>query len=334
MSSPLKKIVALLNIFSFIFCSNLPMVFAIEQTAPLDKKERYEIEDASYVLRSPNGYNLSVRSVRPKISLYVGRKFPAVLRLSGGWGSMIDILSSKRTKEAASRGIIFVAFDSPMRRDYPVGSPQQDYKGFKEQDDVAAVLKSIIENVYADINIIGICTHSSGAILAAGVLGREEYEDLSDKVAFFIDAEGPDCAKDIIYNPNLNIVSPQVKGNYRTEEDFWHERRGSNFIGNYKGIYQRLQAKNDHALGNYYQHAAAYLNTATRGKARWTRLNKQPKNQIYKSNKEPSGVNMGDALDLEKLEGSEDRHFWNLLFEIIKEIKTNSGSKPLDSDGQ
>ncbi len=44
-------------------------------------------------------------------------------------------------------------------------------------------------------------------------------------------------------------------------------------------------------------HAVAYLNAATNGKAKWTRLNKQAKNQIYKSKQYPNGIDIKEALD-------------------------------------
>ena len=163
----------------------------------------YEIEDVEFTLKSPNGYDLSVRSIRPKLSQYPDEKFPAVLRLAGGWGPMTGLLSGEMTKKAAA-GLIFVAFDSPMRTDYPVGSPERDYKGFEDQDDVAVVLKDIVENPQVDKDLIGVWTSSSGAILAAGVLGREEYQELSEKVAFFLDNEGPHCVEDLINDPSIN----------------------------------------------------------------------------------------------------------------------------------
>lgn len=304
------------------------------ESAPLPKIGTYEIEDVTFILRSPNGYDLTVRSVRPKISLYPSIKFPAVFRLAGGWGGMYDIINGEPTKKAASRGIIFLTFDSPMRIDYPVGSPKGDYKGFKDQDDVAIVLeKGIIENQHVDKSAIGFWTHSSGALLASSVLGRIKYEKISEKVSFFIDEEGPHCPEELLKDPSLNGNSWGLKmwrmardakvgpgKDYHTEEEFWRQRCGYSFIGNYKGIYQRVQGKNDHALGYYYKHAIAYLNGATNGKAKWSRLNKQPKNQIYKSEEYPNGINIESVLDFEKLNDVQLR-LWNLLFEIIEESR-------------
>jgi len=322
-----KALLTIVVVFVLFFALNA-------EPASLSKPGTYKIEDITFTLKSPNGYDLSVRSVRPKFSLYPDIKFPAVFRIAGGWGNMTGLLNGEMTKKTASRGIIFIAFDSPMRINYPVGSPKRDYKGFKDQADVAVVLKNaIIENPYVDTNSIGLWTHSSGALLASSVLGRKKYKELSKKVAFFIDVEGPHCVKELINDPDLNVNPWGLKmwmkardakvglgKDYETEEEFWYQRCGYNSIANYKGIYQRIQGKNDHALGYYYKHAIAYLNAATDGKAKWTRLNKQPRNQIYKSEQYPNGIDIKEVLDFEKLDDVKHR-FWKLLFEIIEEMR-------------
>lgn len=248
-------------LISFIFTSSLLLA-----------QERFEVEDITFTLKSPNGYDLNVRSVRPKLSIYPTEKFPAVLKLAGGWGTMTKLLNGEMIKKASSKGIIFVAFNSPIRVSPDSAEASRgDYKGFKEQADVAEVLKYIVESSNVNPNAIGIWFHSSGAILAAGVLGR--CPELSEKITFFIDNEGPHCTKEVLEDPNINADA--IKGlqmwekardakvgtgkQYKTEEEFWYERCGNNFIGNYKGVYQRIQAKNDHALGHYYQPLKARL---------------------------------------------------------------------------
>lgn len=292
-------------------------------------QDKFETEDITFTLQSPNGdYDLTVRSVRPKLSLYSDKKFPAVLKLAGGWGAMTGLLNSKLTENAASEGIIFVAFDSSMRTDYPVGSSERDYKGFKDQDDVAVVLQNIFDNPNVDQNTVGVWSWSSGAILASGVLGR--YPELNEKVKFFLDGEGPHCGKDLLEDSNIETfqglrnweiardakVGPGKQ--YATEDKFWFERCGDNFLGNYKGIYQRIQGINDHALKKNYPHAVAYLNTATNGHATYTKLNKQPKNQIYNLSKNSNGIPIESILDVNRFR-SDDNHMWNIFFEIIEE---------------
>jgi hypothetical protein len=311
----------IISIF-FIFTANLLLA-----------QERFEVEDITFTLKSPNGYDLNVRSVRPKLSIYPNKKFPAVLKLAGGWGTMTKLLNGEMIRKAVSKGIIFVAFNSPIRVSPDSAEASRgDYKGFKEQADVAEVLKYIVESSNVSLNAIGIWSHSSGAILAAGVLGR--YPELSEKIAFFIDNEGPHCAKDLLEDPSINAGA--IKGlemwkkardakvgrgkQYKTEEEFWYERCGNNFIGNYKGVYQRIQAKNDHALGSYYQHAIAYLNAATGGRAEWTRLNRQPKDQIYKSEQFPNGIPIETALDIESLR-ADSKVGWHVLFKLLEEVQ-------------
>ncbi|MFV2071792.1 MAG: hypothetical protein ACC742_03960 [Thermoanaerobaculales bacterium] len=304
------------------------------------RENTFEIEDVAYTLRSNNGYDLYVRSVRPKLALYPDDRFPAVLELAGGWGEMTFLLNSETIREAASNGVIFVAFDSPTRTDYPVGSSERDYKGFKDQDDVAEVLNDIFNNPNVSSTMVGVWTRSSGALLASGVLGR--YPGLSKNVAFFIDVEGPHCAKELLDDPELDIENIGGLQNwkkardakvgegrdYETEDDFWFERCGYSFVGNYEGIYQRLQGKNDHALEYYYKHAVAYLNAATNGKSKWARLNSREKSVIYRSEEEPGGIDIGSVLEIESLYGN-DSKAWNLFYDILEEIREEQA----DNDG-
>jgi hypothetical protein len=295
----------------------------------------YTTEDITFTLEGPNGYGLTVRSVRPKLSLYPDEKFPAVLVVGGGWGAMTPFLKQDEVKKAASGGIIFVAFDSPVRTEnmngnIPIINEKRDYKGFKDQADLAFVLGHIFENPSVDTGAVGVWSASSGALMVSGVLGR--YPELSESVAFWMDEEGPHCPKELLEEPALAGVEGLKRWarardakvgegkDYETEEEFWNERCGYRFLGNYKGIYQRLQGINDHALGQYYRHAVAYLNAATNGKAKWTRLNKQPKNVLYESPDEPGGTAIETALDIKSLKQNKQAA-WNTLYKLIREIR-------------
>jgi len=46
----------------------------------------FEIEVAILFLKSDYGYDIEIRSIRPKFSKYPQKRFPAVLRTGGGWG--------------------------------------------------------------------------------------------------------------------------------------------------------------------------------------------------------------------------------------------------------
>jgi hypothetical protein len=254
----------------------------------LKNDNHFNIEDVTYILKSKHNYNLYVRMVRPKFSKYPKKRFPAILRLPGGWSNGTPLLNMKLVQKLASKGLIFVAFDSEPKFG-PILSEKRNFLGFKDQDDVASVLKSLFRNKNIKHDAVGIWSESNGITLAAGVLGRPEYKDLSKKILFLLDVEGPHCPKELyeFLDParktqfetatNISIM----KGIYSTQDEYWHERCAINFINNYPGIYQRLQAEYDHKLGKNYTHALAMLNAATTGKAKWTRLNREPKNKLY-----------------------------------------------------
>ena len=87
----------------------------------------------------------------------------------------------------------------------------------------------------------------------------------------------------------------------------------------YEGIYQRMQAIDDHEPSTYHGHAVAMVNAATNGNAEWTRLNNQPKNQIYNYNSNtPGGVDIDDILEIKKFSSANDKRIWDMLFKLVR----------------
>lgn len=302
----------------------------------LSKDNDFEIEDVTFNLKSRHGYNIRVRSVRPRFSKYPEKRFPTVLRIAGGWGVSTFLLNNRLAKKAASDGLIIVAFDTEPKLKEKTGSRIRDYNGFKDQDDAATVLASILNHPNVDPDMVGVWSHSNGITLASGVLGREKYKEIGEKIIFLLDDEGPHCPEDLIDAPDIKPHTRDIKSiwrnkvinakvgagkDYRTTDEFFSERCAVNFIGNFKGVYERVQAKNDHELAYYYGHAAAMINIAVNGKAKWTRLNREPKDQIYKSAELPGGIDMESVLDVEKIRGPNDRRIWDLLFSLFHELQ-------------
>ncbi len=302
----------------------------------LIQKNNFNVEEGFFDLWSNTGYRIRVYTVSPRFSEYPDMKFPAVLRIGGGWGTSEGLLKNQRTAEAASRGLVVVGFATEPKKEEDIGSGLRDYNGFKDQDDVATILASILNHPNVNPNMVGIWSHSNGITLASGVLGRGKYKDLNEKIIFLLDDEGPHCPKDLIDIPDIKphtrgikdiwrnkVINAKVGAgkDYRTTDEFFSERCAVNFIGNFKGIYQRVQAKDDHEIAYYYGHAVAMLNTATNGKARWTRLNRQPKNQIYKLVQLPDGVDIESVLDVKKIRGPNDRRIWDMLFNLFNELQ-------------
>lgn len=309
--------------------------FLFQKISPSKQAGKYKIEDATINLKSNNGYNIKVRLIGPKFSLYPDKKFPAVLRIGGGWGTSSFLLNNKLVNKAASNGFIIVGFETEPKKE-KWDAELRDFNGFKDQDDVATVLKSIMENSNIDVNNIGVWSHSNGITLASGVLGRKKYSEISKNVKFLLDDEGPHCPKDLINNPDIkfhtkgiremweDVLSAKIGDGkeYSNEDNFWSERCAVNLIPGYKGIYQRVQAIDDHEPSTYHGHAVAMVNAATNGNAKWTRLNNQPKNQIYSYNSIPSkGINIENVLKIKKFSSANDKRIWNVLFNLFEETK-------------
>ncbi len=304
-----------------------------KQNVTLSKNNEFKITEETFILRSPHGYNIEVKTVRPKFEKYPDKRFPAVLRIAGGWGTSTFLLKNPMVKKIASYGLISVGYSTQPKKEK--WEPDlRDFNGFKDQDDVAVVLRSILAHPNVNPEMVGIWSHSNGITLASGVLGREKYWDINGRIAFLLDDEGPYCPQDMLKVPGIRFhtkgirkkwakaVESKVGFNkqYQKEDDFFYERCAVNFIGNFKGIYQRAQGKDDHQTYFYHEHAVEMLNTATDGNAKWTRLNKEPKNQLYKSKNKPNAINIDNVLDVDKFQGANDKHIWKLLLNLFDQI--------------
>jgi hypothetical protein len=299
----------------------------------LSPNNHFETEGGTISLESSSGYSILVRFVAPRFSKYPNKRFPAVLRIAGGWGPSTFLLEHPLTQKAAERGLVVVAFDSEPKTTQEVGSTLRNYNGFRDQDDVALVLQAIFEHPGIDPSRVGVWSHSNGITLAAGVLGRSKYDKLSRRVLFLLDDEGPHCPKDILDDQSIRFHTPGIRETwakvidamvgqgreYASVDEFFSERCAVYFIGNFPGAYQRLQAIEDHEPRDYHGHAVAMLNAATHGKARWTRLNNEPKNRLYASPQEPDGINIESVLDVDKFESANDPRIWDALFQMFRE---------------
>ena len=163
------------------------------------------------------------------------------------------------------------------------------------------------------------------------MLGREKYSELSRNIKFLLDDEGPHCPKDLIADPDIKFHTNGIREmwedvlnakvgdgkDYSNEDDFWSERCAVNLIEGYEGIYQRMQAIDDHEPSTYHGHAVAMLNAATNGNAKWTKLNNQPKNKLYSETEEKGRVNIEDVIGIKKFSSANDKRIWDMLFKLI-----------------
>ena len=256
---------------------------------------RYDLEVIEgYLVKAPNGNKLYVRIYQPRTSLYKAR-FPAVIYVGGGRGEGVvgGAWSSDRPLGVAELGVIEVYFNPEG-----VGPPQYrsegtpDFGGFRQQDDLAAVIQYVMSLPNVDSDNVGVVTFSFGITTAAGCLGR--HPELG--VKYLIDVEGP--SHSVISAVDYGTEEQQRKfyeafGHWSLAKDpspenqaWWAEREAYRFIGNFTGAYLRIQGEIDHIQPRgVYEHALILNNEAVKGKPWWVRIglaeDGNPVNQIY-----------------------------------------------------
>ena len=144
---------------------------------------------------------------------------------------------------------------------------EETCQGPNQQEDLKAVVEYLAALPYVDVDNIGVISFSGGSLLAGPALGR--WPELP--VAYWVDGEGPHDGSIILRAPcghPSTRVDPSP-GNLA----FWAERAPVRFIGNFRGMYLRVQAEVDHAQGDYHEHALAMVAAALAGGVPWVRVN-------------------------------------------------------------
>lgn len=257
----------------------------------------YTTEVIETWVTAPNGNQLYARVIQPVPSLYPGQRFPALIAIPGGTGPGAPLADNPGYKNFAAGGFVVVVFNPEGRGSGQPGNllsqGTDDCNGYVHQDDLKAIVEYTAGRSNVDAYNIGVETASFGIAIGAGALGR--YPDLP--VKYLVDQEGPHDNRVITFYD----VGPerQVCGHWSTVTDpspenvaFWAEREAVNHIGDFRGMYLRMQAEIDHAQGaGYFRHTIEMVNAATApahggtGSACWTRVNGDdvgnPINTVY-----------------------------------------------------
>ena len=206
--------------------------------------------------------------------------FPVVIYVAA-IGPGVPALEREAFRELAQAGFVVASFNAEGR-----GRPGQDRsegeetcQGPNQQEDLKAVVEYLASLPYVDRGNIGVVSFSGGSLLVGPALGR--WPELP--VAYWVDGEGPHDGSIILRSPC---------GHPNTQEDpspdnlaFWAERAPVRFIGNFRGMYLRVQAEIDHAQGAYHEHALAMVDAALAGGVPWVRVNGEdignPVNEAY-----------------------------------------------------
>jgi hypothetical protein len=84
-----------------------------------------------------------------------------------------------------------------------------------------------------------------------------------------------------------------------------------------------VQGRDDHETRNFHGHAVAMINAATvpKGRARWTRLNRQASNVVYKCARRPDGADIEQALAIERFTGPNDARVSGMLLQLLQDVQ-------------
>jgi hypothetical protein len=224
-------------------------------------------------------------------------------------------------------GMVVVGFNSEGRMDERSDQDlrsqgEENYNGFENQDTLADVASFIIRQPYVNPANVGFRSQSYGISMAAGCVAR--HSDLAIK--YIVDGEGPPSSFVTVQEP-WNLFSPEnhphhnkyqvvfeIMGHYSTTRDpspenqeFWREREAIRYIGQFQGLYLRLQGEWDHSqppsraqeIPLFHQPPTWWqgkgttdmINAAVEGGVPWVRVNLpdqgNPVNETYSSDHLP-----------------------------------------------
>ena len=252
-------------------------------------------------VRAPSGALLHGLLLRPRS---IRGPLPAVVLLPGGLGAGRTMTRRPGALSLARAGMAVAAFNAEGRCSGKLGDPrsegQNDFNGHRDQDGLAAVIRTVARHPAVDSERIGLYALSYGLVAAAGCLAR--HPDLP--VRYLVDEEGPaDCASALLRawaiegedsdwcRRALELFGhacPQRGGSSR-DAAFWAQREPVRSIGAFRGRYLRLQAQWDHVqppkdssqVACFHQpprwwhakHACQLVGAALDGGVPWVRVN-------------------------------------------------------------
>ncbi|MBU1050882.1 hypothetical protein KKG90_12775 [Candidatus Bipolaricaulota bacterium] len=298
--------------------------------APAVPQPPFETVIEPFEVLGPTGNRIYAQMRRPDPALYPGVAFPAVILIPGGINPGRMEVHGADAKALAKEGMVVVSFNAEGRIDTLApddlrSEGEENFNGFHHQDGLAKLIEYVAGLDYVLDDNIGLKSQSYGITMAAGCVGR--HPELP--VKYLVDGEGPPysfvtchgprfLAGDLQkYNTVVGIFGRLATWQDNTQEnvDWWYEREAVNFIGQFEGMYLRLQATWDHAqppenesqiptyhhpegwLGGgpawwHNKHTADIVNAAIAGGVPWVRVNLPPQgnavNATYSVTNPPS----------------------------------------------
>jgi len=198
---------------------------------------------------SHDGDVIVVRALKPAGSSC----WPALILVPPGFEEGLSQMDDQAAYSLSAAGLVVVSFD-PSGRGLSGGI--EDYQGATQQDDLAAVMAWTADHEMVDPTRVLLRSRSLGVALSAGALNRHE------ELAPFgvVDIEGPAVLPD-----DLDYAAERTRDSFIAQSDgpeWWHERSPHVNLGAFDGRYRRIQALEDHALGEFLGHAQSLLNVA------------------------------------------------------------------------
>ena len=201
-----------------------------------------------------DGVTLAAELVRPRGD----GCWPGLMLIPPGFEPGLPIQSSDAVDLLAQSGLVVLTYD-PRGRGLSEGV--EDHNGPVHQDDLAALLRTLASQPEVDPDQVVARSRSFGVATLAGALAR--HPDLTPMAV--MDIEGPALLPDdLAHAPARNQETLTALA---TDPQWWEDRSAALHIGAYTGHYRRVQAQNDHVMGEWLGHAAAMLDAAAAGEA-------------------------------------------------------------------
>jgi hypothetical protein len=271
--------------------------------------EPYETILEAFSLTNRNGERIEGLIRRPDPDRYPSLAFAAVVKVPGGINPGRSEALTPEVIALAEAGMVVVTFNAEGRVDRRnpediTSEGTEDYNGSGNQDTLAEIVRYTMELPYVIPTNVGIRTQSYGITMAAGCVAR--HPDL--EIKYIVDGEGPPSSFVTVQEPWAKFSPPdhpnhnkyeivrEILGHYSTQRDpsaenqaFWSEREAIHFIGEFNGMYLRLQGEWDHSqppsqpaeLEMFHQppiwwqgkHTCDMVNAALDGGVPWVRVN-------------------------------------------------------------
>jgi hypothetical protein len=276
---------------------------------PQDQQATYQTVLEEFSILNRHGEEIHGLIRRPDPGLYPGMRFAAVVKVPGGINPGRSEALTPESIALAEAGMVVVTFNAESRFDprNPEDIPSQgteNYNGFENQDTLAEIFAYTTQLPLVISDNVGIRSQSYGITMAAGCAAR--HPELNIK--YIVDGEGPPNSFVTVQEPRAMFSPPGhplqnkyqtvfgILGHYSLERDpseenhaFWEEREAILFIGEFNGMYLRLQGEWDHSQppGNpgeieaFHQppiwwqgkHTCDIVNAALDGGVPWVRVN-------------------------------------------------------------